>query len=453
MSARVRPLAILGVLASGLWLTYMVAGLDTVPFHPDESSLLFQSRDLEIALTEPRSLSWTSEREMTQELEYRLLNAPLAKYAIGIARLLARVPPEAVEVDWDWSQTWSENLAAGALPDRQTLLAARTASLVGLAAGGVFLALWGLKVRGPLLAVLAVLSYALSAYQLLHGRRAMAEGILLAVVCLWIFAAAHLRSRPWLLGIASALSLAAKHSTAPIVLIGAVFAIAHPALRGLRPSRVLAAGAAYISAAAVVFAALNPVLWAQPAGAVRAAVRVRTDLVERQLHDRQPARSVISFPLQRLAVPVGLIFVTDLQFQEVGNYAEQLEEPIEAYQAIPGHTFDRGLVPGAVRLILVLFGVYAAIRGSGRGSGRKPHLAILLAAGFAQLAALALLNPLPFQRYYTPVLPFVHVFTAWGLDQVIAEIRTSRQAPESDPPVNLAGNRRADPGRPATAAG
>ncbi|HLF82528.1 MAG TPA: hypothetical protein VI410_12230, partial [Anaerolineales bacterium] len=72
-----------------LLVAFLFSGVGRVPFHPDETSLLFESRDLELYLTDPRSMAWSEAGRGRAEQEYRALNAPLSKYVLGIGRRLA----------------------------------------------------------------------------------------------------------------------------------------------------------------------------------------------------------------------------------------------------------------------------------------------------------------------------------------------------------------------------
>lgn len=407
---------LVGVTAS-LWAAFAWLGLTSVPFHPDETSMLFESRDLELLFRNPTDLVWQPDIDLTPALEYRLLNAPLAKYAVGIARRLAGTSDVEVDVDWDWSRDWESNLSSGAMPPRSALLAGRAASLVMMAMGGVALGAWAYRFSGRRLLLLVALSYGLSAFQLLHGRRAMAEGAVLGTVSLWLYATAHLRSKPWLLGLASGLSLSAKHSTLPLLAVGLLGALAIPLMQDRSWARSLRSGAMFTVPAVAVFFLLNPVLWAHPGSAAREAIRLRAQLVARQSRElgMQLEGSTLRSPIERAAAATGLLFVTDLQFQEVGNYRRALESSISEYRSIPGHRIDRGLVAGAVRLILVGVAGVLLLRRIREWETWKSGLGLILLGASMQAVALVAFNPLPFQRYYTPLLPFVHALTGWAL--------------------------------------
>ena len=81
-------------IAKVIWI---FQGVGLVPFHPDESSVLYQSRDFEVWFTEPLSLVWDASNSDDYDQQYRALNAPLAKYVLGIGRRLAGYGPEAVD--------------------------------------------------------------------------------------------------------------------------------------------------------------------------------------------------------------------------------------------------------------------------------------------------------------------------------------------------------------------
>ena len=71
-----------------LYSLFLLWGVQKVPFHPDESSLLYQSRDLEAYLHGPRALAWDASKLDDADQVYRLLNAPLTKYLLGLSRQL-----------------------------------------------------------------------------------------------------------------------------------------------------------------------------------------------------------------------------------------------------------------------------------------------------------------------------------------------------------------------------
>ena len=55
-------------------------GIFLVPFHPDESTHIYMSQDLEILLSQPLSLAWEPDLPFSNEIMLRSLGAPLSKY-------------------------------------------------------------------------------------------------------------------------------------------------------------------------------------------------------------------------------------------------------------------------------------------------------------------------------------------------------------------------------------
>lgn len=79
---------------------FYLAGLGTVPFHPDESTQIFMSADLERFFENPADLFWQPHQINEQRQRYRLLGAPLPRYVIGFGRLVAgRLAP--LPTNWD----------------------------------------------------------------------------------------------------------------------------------------------------------------------------------------------------------------------------------------------------------------------------------------------------------------------------------------------------------------
>ena len=182
-------LARVALLAAWLVFTlYAVWGLPTVPFHPDESTYLYMSRDFDLLFREgqPSAVSWQAEGQPAAVRRYRLLDAPLVRYLSGLSRTLFGQPPLAQ--DWAWSASWDANVAAGALPNSRALNAARLPATLFAALS--LLPVYGLAAQlgGRWAGAGAAMLYALSGLLLLHGRRAMSEGPMLffALLTAWL---------------------------------------------------------------------------------------------------------------------------------------------------------------------------------------------------------------------------------------------------------------------------
>ncbi|HMK07799.1 MAG TPA: glycosyltransferase family 39 protein [Anaerolineales bacterium] len=425
------PEVVLLALLSG----FVVLGADSVPFHPDETSWLFQSRDTEILLTQPLALAWRSDSPASAEMTYRLLNAPLAKYVFGAARALIRAPASDVAVDWDWSRSWEENVAAGALPPSRVLAAARVASAVLVALAVVVLYLCGrfLAGRGAGLAAAALL--ATNALALLHGRRAMAEGALTFAICLALLGLLHADRHPWLAGVATALAFAAKTSAAVWLPLGLIAAAWSPEPERRTTRAILGRVGAFTAAAIGVTLLLYPVLWGQPVQALAAMWRARQELVASQvavIGAAMPWAAPSGLGARAAALLVHLFF-SPLQFAEAANYLAATAGNEASYLALPGQTLFRGLAGGAVLLSLTILGVILGARKvGGAPPAARRALVLTLLGSAAQALALVWAVPLAFQRYVMPLVPLVCLWCGLALSDLV-ELATRNRRPESGP--------------------
>ncbi|HET7010076.1 MAG TPA: hypothetical protein VFI11_04820 [Anaerolineales bacterium] len=403
---------LIGLVAFALW------GIPLVPFHPDEASLLYESRDLELLTTDPLGMAWQPGSELSPEMEYRLLNGPLPKYVLGLGRRIAGFGPEDVSVDWDWSKNWEANVSAGALPSHPLLNGARTAGTLAMLAAVALIYFAGRLLRGRALGFAAAFLLGLNALALLHGRRAMAEGTLLLALCLSVIGLLVAHRRPWLAGLTLALAVTSKASTLALVPVGLLASMWSEELSTQTIASIIRRAAWFVLAFVGLSWLLQPVLWRHPVLGLKAMWAERQELVARQMADIQaiaPDHVLPNLP-QRAAVLVGNLFVAPLQFAEVGNYLAETQSAEDAYERIFGHNLLRGSAGGGLSLALTLLGVIWGWRAMRRGSSRNRRMLILLlAATIFQGAALVAAIPLPFQRYTLPMLPFLCLWQACGL--------------------------------------
>ena len=416
----------------------LLGGVANVPLHPDETSWLFQSRDLEALLARPMSLAWQGDVRPSAEMTYRLLNAPLAKYVLGAARWVAGVPSSAVAADWSWSDSWDENIAAGAFPPAGVLAAARTASAVLLVLAVVALYLCGRVLGGRGTGLAAAILLGTNALVLLHGRRAMAEGALTLGVCLALLGLLYAERHPWLAGFAAGLAFAAKTSAAVWIPLGWV-AAAWSADPGRRSARaVFGRVAAFTLAAVLLTLLLYPVLWAEPLNALGEMWRARQALVAAQVAAIGEAMpwAVLASPGDRAATLLVHLYFAPLQFAEAANYLRETAASEAAYLANPGASLFRGLAGGAVLFGLTVLGI---VEGSRRARTSEPNtrraIGVALLATGVQAAALVLAVPLAFQRYVMPLVPLACLWCGYALACMV-EVVTRTRRPKPGPAVS-----------------
>jgi 4-amino-4-deoxy-L-arabinose transferase-like glycosyltransferase len=405
------------VLCFSIILLFII-GIDRIPFHPDETSLLYQSRDLEKLFTEPSSLVWVSERTGELDQSYRLLNPPLPKYIIGIGRILSGYSSESVGVDWDWSASWEENVNSSALPDPELLLGSRLAITAVLAFSMFPLGLIAKRLSGRGLVIVTLLIFGLHSLVLLHGRRAMSEGPLIFGISLAILGILEAEKRPWLAGIGTAIAASSKLSAVALFPV-ALFSIVWRKKDDDPGGKMRLRGVLFFSIAAVlVTLMLNPVLWSNPLAGVGRIWNSRLDFVERQTQTLRAVspNQILETPSERIGSMLIMLFFRKPQTSEVANYVEQTDPEEAAYLGNSMNTFISGIVGGSVALLLTVSGIGLSLNQLRRAEWRKQREIILLIIGtFAQAVSILMANSIPFQRYYIPLVPFIILWMGLGI--------------------------------------
>lgn len=404
--------------ALALYSFFYLRGVAAVPFHPDESTQLFTSGDVELFWQRPSALFWRQENEDNLRQFYRKLDAPLTRNLLAAGRWAAGLA--ALPVDWDWGKTWQENQQSGALPSPDLLVAGRTAIAALFPFSVLFLFLTVRRTVNDFTAWTAALLLASSALALLHTRRAMAEGALIFTttwVMWWLVAT---EKRPWLTAFPTALAFCAKQSLAALMPVGLLAVIWQPGLWNAGKARRVAGHVMLFGLVSLaILAWMHPFLWGQPVKAFEAAVQARQELASAQVADRP--EQALHTPGLKLISMIGSLYLTPPIFAETSNYLDQTRAAEEAYLANPLHTLFRSIPAGGVLLMLNLYGfVLGCIRMVRPNGPLNRGLALLIIATFIQGLALLVLVPLPWQRYYLPLLPFSCLWMAYGIEQLRA---------------------------------
>jgi hypothetical protein len=390
---------------------YIFAGAALVPFHGDESTLIFMGRDFfyavngqSIALEDFEKL----DGQAATEQELRLLNGTIAKYLYGAVAYFQGYKPEEINEQWAWGSGWEWNHENGHVPTASLLQAARLVSS-GLLAISV-LAIFGIgyQVAGRVVAYFASAILTLNPAVLINGRRAMTESSMLAFSLLAILAALYLlKYRVWwlylLLALLSGLAMASKHTS--IVSIAAIFLACGASFiyqrAGFRAVGSLAiAGLLSIG----VFYALNPAWWVNPLSAAGTVLELRQKLLAQQVSSfggyANPSEQAAGFVRETILV-VPMYSEVDID----GFLSEQVEL-IAAYEASGLAGISLG-IPGA---LLTCIGILALWR-------MRNAAAWLIAVWATAMLVLTLfLTPLEWQRYYLPIYPVTSLLAALGLD-------------------------------------
>lgn len=406
-----------------LSIPYLV-GISSVPFHPDESTHLYTSEDVTVFFKNPTRLFWNPSVQDARQT-YRLLDAPLSRTVIGLGRTLTSQP--AIVSDWNWSKTWAENEAAGALPTRQSLWMSRLFSALFFPFALLCMFFAAQSLIGAKAAWSALLLTALNAYLLLHGRRAMSEGLLFLNITFFAWALFTWKKHPWLLAIPTALAFSAKYSSIPLILIGLI-SMVWPISQRPWHLRILDSVRFSILSGLIIFI-LHPIFWSDPLHAIPAALQARQDLIANQvsaLAAIQPDQ-ILNTPIERMTALIIQLFLAPLAIADVGNYLAQTQLSANAYLANPLNTLLRSLTGGGILLGLTIIGpLLSSIRQIRQRTLVRP----VLLSGMAlvlQTAFLVTTVPLPFQRYAMPLLPWCILFQSLAIEQLIERFLPQKQ--------------------------
>lgn len=387
---------------------FYFGGIPQVPFHPDESTQLFMSSDVDRILTDPAELFYVPGTPIDLHQHYRLIDAPLTRYIAGAGRFLAGL--KALPTDWDWSQDWTRNSKAGALPQNSLLFSGRLAVALLFPLSLYFLYRSGVELGSPYLGLLFVLLSSTNALLLVHTRRAMAEGALFFCITLFIFGLIHSKTRVWLIALSAALAFCAKQSAAALIPVGLIAVCWSAATEQRRFRAILKNILLYSSIILIVGGLLNPFLWAHPVQAIQAAWIGRQELLTQQVDTLRKVapEQILDSPDKRVLAMLAQIYILPPSFEEVGNYTLQISSQAENYLQIPGTALFRGILWGGIFFTLTLFGLcVSGLRMRGLIPRQKIQFSLLFIATAAQVITILITVPFGYQRYYVPIIPWV----------------------------------------------
>lgn len=413
-------------LADGMLLValavYILAGLPLATFHGDEAMHIYMSGDFTTAFIDGQPWLLTADPPYRGESDahLRILNGPLTWYAIGLARHAAgladaQLPPGP---GWRWDRDYATNAVTGQLPGKTLLNVARVPPAIFLALSMVVMFLLGWQLGGRKLAWWSGLLYVLNPVVLLNGRRAMLEGAALFWGLLAILLAAVISRKlarevnpAWWLGFALAggLALASKHSA--MVYVGSALGwIIIAAVVARRGRALLLTGLSAIMIV-VTFVALSPALWNNPPARVRDMLAARIAMVEVQ------AGAVPMSLAQRAGYILLQPFLAPVAHYEISSWAEipAVAGAVSAYMASPLSGLHFGVLLGLPLSILALAGLALLLLPRLRPAVLADAQAAGLLFWLLLTVVMLMANPLPWQRYYLPLIPLATLLAGIGL--------------------------------------
>jgi len=424
---------------------FVIRGAADTPFHPDESTYIYMSHDFDTFFLEhnPAALAWHPGHAADAALRYRLLDPPLIRYLIGLSRRLAGSPPTQLNIDWNWSETWEENLQAGAMPLPDLLFIARLPAALLTALAPLLVFKISQQLGSSRTGIMAALLYGFNSLVLLHGRRAMSEGPMLFTALLAFWWIVREPQRPALTGLGAALAAAAKLTGLSLLAVALFAGAFRPStdtttsssssLWGFRIRALAWCLAIFVT----VTLLLNPVLWGSPISALEAMGEAR-----QKLHAAQVTMTRLVAPTHileqsslRLLAMLYHVYFAPLAFWDIPNYANQTQPAELHYLSLPLQHVLRdpisavgNFATGGLLLTLTLIGIgFGAITLFRRQLPQthpspSPTIRLTLSLLFAwtvfTIAILGLID-IPFQRYYLPLVPIICIWAAYGLQILV----------------------------------
>jgi len=414
-------------------MLYILAGMMLATFHGDEAMQIYMSRDYATVFIEgnPASLMVNPPYQIDDDPWLRILNGSVNRYAIGLSWQVAglntgMLPPRP---GWDWGLDYDTNVTTGHRPPEAMLASGRIASTLFLALSAVAIFAIGWQFGGRLPAYVMSGLYTLNPIILLNGRRAMMEGSLLAFGLLTIWLAilisrGRTRWHGWLLlALAAGLAVASKH-TGVLFVAGAlgwigITEMVNYLTRGEQKTtgryvvvtfaKLIVTGAGALA----LFIVMSPALWNDPVARLDDLIGQRQFLLDIQVASTLNAPTTL---IQRVEGIVTQPFMTAPVHYEVDFWANAsaITAEIERYRASPLSGIPFGPVVGLALTLLAGVGLVMVLR-------RRAWWGMLVWVAVTVASLLA--NPLPWQRYYLPLLPVatilagIGVVAAWGIVQ------------------------------------
>lgn len=400
-----------------LWMFFYFKNIMVVPFHPDESTQIFMSKDVELIFNNTTDLYFQENAQNSDEQNYRLLDAPLPKYFIGIFRYLFKL--ESIPLDWDWSISWTDN--QNAIPSPQLLLISRISAAIFFPLSLILFALILKEVFGSdiLLIILSLTLFAFNSLLLLHTRRAMAESSLIFFLLLSLLTLCKI-SNKWffLASVPIAFAINAKQILIfliPLALILLIFNFSNKLKIFVMQTTL------FFVFLVSIFYFLNPVTWKQPLHVAQQMINQRIELSQNQADaiESVTPEFLTNSVSKRITAFIAQIFILQPSPQEVSNYQENLNQSIINYFKNPLHRgLIRNLIGGTIYLILFSIGFFKSF------SLLPNKFKLIFLSGFILFSLEILITlTIPFQRYYLPAIPFTIIFAMIGLRQIINKIK------------------------------
>ena len=395
-----------------IWIYLYFGNLLSVPFHPDESTQIFMSQDLELIFNNTSELILQSSQSIGLQDKYRLLDAPIPKYLIGISRIIFK--QEALAQDWDWAKSWSENL--NAIPNDRLLVSSRL--IISLLFIGSTLLIYFLSKSifpNNYLSIIAIhIFFSFNALILLHTRRAMAEGALIFFLLLSLYSFNKIPPKwIWLAAIPVSLAINAKQNLIFLVLIGIILIFYY---HGAKLKYLIINLGLFVVSLFGVWYCFNPIAWKEPLIVAKLMITQRRELSSEQFNAIESVTPEFALKTVngKLIALVAQSFILPPAPQDVSNYETNLEFSIKEYFQNPLH---RGLFRNFIGGTFIMLFTLVGLGWSFFVFPKKTIIIISLSYLLLVFEIIVFIN-IPFQRYYLPLIPFNIIFSVFGIVQL-----------------------------------
>lgn len=168
---------------------------------------------------------------------------------------------------------------------------------------------------------------------------------------------------------------------------------------------------------------LNPYYWKSPFAALLTGYQMRVNLLDLQLIDHLGG-STPDISRQVLNL-ISNLFILPPAISEVANYTALISNQIQVYFEILPHSWGRGLIGGSLQLVFFISGFYVLNkRYSKLPRNEKINIILFLITTLSVTFGVLFFLPLPWQRYFVPIVPLIAVWLGYGFLPISEAIQT-----------------------------
>lgn len=425
-----------------LCIGYITLGIDDVPFHGDESTTIWMSRDYDTVILKGDfdAVAYETPSRRSTDQHMRIITTNISKLAMGAAWSSINLNVEDVNDQWVWGLDMQWNRDNGHIPSDKLLRVSRLTSAWMTAIGTVFIMaigrIIGRTILSQPLAIAgsswgATILYTLHPAILVNGRRAMFEGSLLLGLTALAWATFMLikhQQTKWyiyaLFGILTGITLSTKHNaTFTVVLLYGGLGITmlwkwwqHRQQYQLFLPIGKIALATLI--ALLVFLALNPLWWSQPFKMPPIVIDERQQILDAQVATFGGYENFTD----RLSGLWEQSFRVSPQYFEAAYWADYdgVQEEISTYEDhyLAGWTDD--IIIFAGRLLFAMLGISAVINVIRHGTLQAYQMIFVWGIWCIGIIGITFITvPIDWQRYYLQIQPPLILLMGLGIGKFI----------------------------------